>query len=61
MIKDIGVLGEYKVSIYSDDIYSIQEYNNIYIKENNIYIKINLVITRKLEKQDNCRYIFRWR
>lgn len=50
MIKVIGVSGEYKVSIYSDDIYSIEEYNNIYIKENNIYIKINLVITREFEK-----------
>ena len=50
MIKVIGVSGEYKVSIYSDDIYSIEEYNNIYIKENNIYIKINLVITREFEE-----------
>ena len=51
LIKNTGNYEEYKVSIYSDDIYSIEEYNNIYIKENNIYIKINLVITGSLKNR----------
>ena len=51
MIKNIGNYEEYKVSIYSDDIYSIEEYNDIYIKENNMYIKINLEITGSLKNR----------
>mgnify|MGYP001683326958 FL=1 len=51
MIKNTGNYEEYKVSIYSDDIYSIEEYNNIYIKEKNMYIKINLEITGSLKNR----------
>ena len=51
MIKNIGNYEEYKVSIYSDDIYSIGEYNNIYVKEKNMYIKINLEITGSLKNR----------
>ena len=51
MIKNTGNYEEYKVSIYSDDIYSIEEYNDIYIKENNMYIKINLEITGSLKNR----------
>ena len=50
-IKNTGNYEEYKVSIYSDDIYSIEEYNNIYIKEKNMYIKINLEITGSLKNR----------
>ena len=49
LIKNTGNYEEYKVSIYSDDIYSIEEYNDIYIKEKNMYIKINLEITGSLK------------
>ena len=51
MIKNTGNYEEYKVSIYSDDIYSIGEYNNIYVKEKNMYIKINLEITGSLKNR----------
>ena len=51
LIKNTGNYQEYKVSIYSDDIYSIEEYNNIYIKEKNMYIKINLEITGSLKNR----------
>ena len=51
MIKNIGNYEEYKVSIYSDDIYSIEEYNDIYVKEKNMYIKINLEITGSLKNR----------
>ena len=51
MIKNTGNYEEYKVSIYSDDIYSIEEYNDIYVKENNMYIKINLEITGSLKNR----------
>ena len=51
MIKNTGNYEEYKVSIYSDDIYSIEEYNDIYIKEKNMYIKINLEITGSLKNR----------
>ena len=34
-----------------DDIYSIEEYNDIYIKEKNMYIKINLEITGSLKNR----------
>lgn len=51
MIKNIGNYEEYKVSIYSDDIYSIEEYNYIYVKEKNMYIKINLEITGSLKNR----------
>ena len=51
LIKNTGNYEEYKVSIYSDDIYSIEEYNNIYIKEKNMYIKINLEITGSLKNR----------
>ena len=51
MIKNTGNYEEYKVSIYSDDIYSIEEYNDIYVKGNNIYIKINLEITGSLKNR----------
>ena len=51
MIKNTGNYQEYKVSIYSDDIYSIEEYNDIYIKEKNMYIKINLEITGSLKNR----------
>ena len=51
MIKNTGNYEEYKVSIYSDDIYSIEEYNNIYVKEKNMYIKINLEITGSLKNR----------
>lgn len=51
MIKNTGNYEEYKVSIYSDDIYSIEEYNDIYVKENNRYIKINLEITGSLKNR----------
>ena len=51
MIKNTGNYEEYKVSIYSDDIYSIEEYNDIYIKEKDMYIKINLEITGSLKNR----------
>ena len=51
LIKNTGNYEEYKVSIYSDDIYSIEEYNDIYIKEKNMYIKINLEITGSLKNR----------
>ena len=51
MIKNTGNYEEYKVSIYSDDIYSIEEYNDIYVKEKNMYIKINLEITGSLKNR----------
>ena len=51
LIKNTGNYEEYKVSIYSDDIYSIEEYNNIYIKEKDMYIKINLEITGSLKNR----------
>ena len=51
MIKNTGNYEEYKVSIYSDDIYSIEEYNDIYVKEKNMYIKINLEITVSLKNR----------
>lgn len=51
MIKNIGNYEEYKVSIYSDDIYSIEEYNDIYVKEKNMYVKINLEITGSLKNR----------
>ena len=51
LIKNTGNYQEYKVSIYSDDIYSIEEYNDIYIKEKNMYIKINLEITGSLKNR----------
>jgi len=51
LIKNTGNYEEYKVSIYSDDIYSIGEYNNIYVKEKNMYIKINLEITGSLKNR----------
>ena len=51
MIKNTGNYEEYKVSIYSDDIYSIEEYNVIYIKEKDMYIKINLEITGSLKNR----------
>ena len=51
MIKNIGNYEEYKVSIYSDNIYSIEEYNDIYVKEKNMYIKINLEITGSLKNR----------
>ena len=51
LIKNTGNYEEYKVSIYSDDIYSIEEYNDIYIKEKDMYIKINLEITGSLKNR----------
>ena len=51
LIKNTGNYQEYKVSIYSDDIYSIEEYNDIYIKEKNMYIKMNLEITGSLKNR----------
>jgi len=51
LIKNTGNYEEYKVSIYSDDIYSIEEYNDIYVKEKNMYIKINLEITGSLKNR----------
>ena len=51
LIKNTGNYEEYKVSIYSDDIYSIEEYNDIYIKEKNMYIKMNLEITGSLKNR----------
>ena len=51
MIKNTGNYEEYKVSIYSDDIYSIEEYNDIYVKEKNMYIEINLEITGSLKNR----------
>ena len=42
LIKNTGNYQEYKVSIYSDDIY---------IKEKNMYIKINLEITGSLKNR----------
>lgn len=51
LIKNTGNYEEYKVSIYSDDIYSIEEYNDIYIKEKDMYIKINLEITGGLKNR----------
>ena len=51
MLKNTGNYEEYKVSIYSDDIYSIEEYNDIYIKEKDMYIKINLEITGSLKNR----------
>ena len=51
LIKNTGNYEEYKVSIYSDDIYSIEEYHDIYIKEKDMYIKINLEITGSLKNR----------
>ena len=51
MIKNTGHYEEYKVSIYSDDIYSIAKYHDIYVKEKNMYIKINLEITGSLKNR----------
>ena len=51
LIKNTGNYEEYKVSVYSDDIYSIEEYNDIYIKEKDMYIKINLEITGSLKNR----------
>ena len=51
LIKNTGNYEEYKVSIYSDDIYRIEEYNDIYLKEKDMYIKIILEITGSLKNR----------